>query len=151
LEGGLNTYGYVGGNPVRWSDQQGLLDPGDWTTTTETTLVGVCARVPLACPAAAVAGAGAAGWGIGSAIYPHISEPLGNVIDKVCKSDKDDCERLYLEIDTLVRLLKKRYWEMRLDKYDLYNTKPTGKMSWAGHQQQFRQLQQTLIKGVSTL
>ncbi|WP_237750923.1 hypothetical protein, partial [Xanthomonas oryzae] len=42
------------------------------------------------------------------------------------------------------RLLKRHYWEMRADDLDLFINKPTGRMSWAGHQQQFRGWQANL-------
>jgi hypothetical protein len=46
-------------------------------------------------PAAAVVGAGYAGWQIGSAIYPHIAVPLGDAIESVCRatSKARECER----------------------------------------------------------
>lgn len=43
-------------------------------------------------------------------------------------------------------MLKKRYLEMRADKLDLFNTKPTGKISWDGREQHFRQWQ-TVLRG----
>jgi hypothetical protein len=49
-----------------------------------------------------VAGAGLAGYGLGSLIYPHIAEPLGDAVDRVCRDDpeeEDECEEL-LRIDT---------------------------------------------------
>jgi hypothetical protein len=46
-------------------------------------------------PAAGVAGAGWAGWQTGSAIYPHISQPLGDMIDIVCRTGATpkDCDK----------------------------------------------------------
>ncbi len=64
--------------------------------------------------------------------------------DACTDGDGDECEKLYKQIDTLVGILKKRYADMLIDKHDLYNTVPTGKNSWAGHQQQFKQVQRTL-------
>lgn len=43
-----------------------------------------------------------------------------------------------------IAVVKKRYWDMRQDGMDLFTTRPTGKMSWAGHQQQFRSWQVNL-------
>jgi hypothetical protein len=57
---------------------------------------------------------------------------------------KEDCEALYRQIHGVLNELKKRYRDMREDRQDLFNTRPTGINSWAGHQQQFRNKQATL-------
>ncbi len=77
IDGGLNTYLYADANPFS------NIDP----TGEDAIAVPLPRPVPVpgwAGPAGAVAGAGWAGWQIGSAVYPHISEPLGDLIDKVC-------------------------------------------------------------------
>jgi hypothetical protein len=54
-------------------------------------LAELCAVIPVAC----IAGAGIGEYWIGGPIYPHIAEPLGNLIDKVCREDgeESDCTK----------------------------------------------------------
>jgi hypothetical protein len=42
-----------------------------------------------------------AGIGIGTAIYPSIAEPLGDIIDRVCKDNprEDRCNDQYYNVD----------------------------------------------------
>ena len=61
------------------------------------------------------------------------------------EADPDDCcEPLYRDIDRQVGIVKQRYSDMRRDDGDFYNDRPTGRMSWASHQQQYRQDQKIL-------
>ena len=77
-------------------------------------------------------------------------QAAGTYVGQVCQqirddlNDPDECEKLYQQIKRQVDLLKKRYYELKTDKLDLYNTRPTGRNSFQGHQQQFSEVQSTL-------
>jgi RHS repeat-associated protein len=130
LGGGLNTYLYASANPILFVDPTG-----------ENPASGAIWGGNIGTGIGAVGGP--AGAAIGRAVGSVVGAGIGYGIAKMCE-DNDDCEPLYKEIDQLVKLLKKRYWEMRADKNDLFNTRPSGTMSWDGHQQQFTQVQRTL-------
>ena len=124
-DGGLNTYGYVGGNPVKYVDPFGLLvgDPSDWVVvesavTTVTT------------------GVAAALVGVASALY---SSPAGEGSDQVPEQCKDDdkCKELYKRIDIAVNGLQRRHRQIRENK---------GGIDPGTHQEQFRGRQAYLRK-----
>jgi len=95
LAGGVNTFGYVGGNPTRWVDPTGE----------NTAVVGgapgaiggladLCLANPVIC---GVLAAGGGGFEAGAIIYPIIAEPLGDLIDKACPprpGNQDPCKGL---------------------------------------------------------
>jgi RHS repeat-associated protein len=84
LKGGLNTYAYVGDAPSLYSDRFGLFRGNilDFIESPATRVVG--AR------AGPVVGALFAGLAIGTAVYPLIDQPLGDLIDRACE-DKKKC------------------------------------------------------------
>jgi hypothetical protein len=84
LKGGLNTYGYVEGNPPAKKDPEGL------TAAVLGGLGGSGAAAggvgAVLGGAAALGGAGALGYGVGTFIYPGLEPGLSRGIDWICNA-----------------------------------------------------------------
>jgi RHS repeat-associated protein len=104
IDGGLNTYGYVRNNALRWTDEAGLLDPADFEPAAKSATKAIAGR------AIPIVGAACAGVLVGTIIYNTFDEQILDGIDAVmrtfscggapanddtyeCRSDK--CKRWY--------------------------------------------------------
>jgi RHS repeat-associated protein len=134
LAGGINTYEYVGGNPVSTSDLLGLIpNPAE----------AFCVAGPNpVCAGGVLIDVGTnlfavlLGAGAGAAAATGAATAAKAVT--TCPSN---CAQLIAQINALVGELKWRYAALVADKLKL---PPTGKMSVGGHQQQFRNKQKQL-------
>jgi RHS repeat-associated protein len=89
LEGGLNTYAYVGSNPIMRIDPSGLESipfPSGAREGAKQGVRGLCVLFPQLCAAGA---AGIGGYALGTIAYPHIATPLGDIIDNMCNTQED--------------------------------------------------------------
>nr|WP_308613649.1 RHS repeat-associated core domain-containing protein [Massilia mucilaginosa] len=94
LAGGINTYGYVLGNPVSYVDPSGLLVPAPGVVT----WAGSAAGTTTAAAGASVAAAGAVGVGIGlgfNSAWEHFAgQPFGtSIYDWTHPDDPEMSER----------------------------------------------------------
>lgn len=143
LGGGISTYSYTHSSPLLFSDPFGL------------STVGQCANPAnyAACAAAGmVPGSGATGSSASAAAAAGSAVATGALLtspgDAAQRECADDCQPFYNNVTFWLQDVKDRYWALKVDKYNLFQTKPEGRMSWAGHIQQFRQSQGNLRRAL---
>jgi YD repeat-containing protein len=76
----------------------------------------------------------------------RLGDSIQSVIDRLLCSP--ECKRLQAEIQTIVSEVRWRYFSMMVDKNNLFCTRPEGRGSWRGHQQQYSDKQTKLRKDI---
>ena len=127
LASAQSVYTYVRSNPLRWTDPEGLFDPG--ATTTVNTAIATTTGIATSTIVAGIAG-------IAAMAYPS---PVGTGSDQPPKQCEDDskCQELYKRIDIAVNGIQRRYRQIR---ENMGNIDPTT------HQDQLEQRQVNLRK-----
>ncbi|MDG4597263.1 MAG: RHS repeat-associated core domain-containing protein [Candidatus Contendobacter sp.] len=150
LAGGINTYAYVEGNPLSSSDPSGLA-------------ASYCVRNPtaLGCgPLEGGFGGGMSRGGTATAGPDPVGfclKLIGSVIGALAGSDAcsggggggsqgdcSDCSGIQAEINELIDELETRLRHLREDRNHLYENRPTGSFSWAGHRRKYKEVQDKL-------
>jgi RHS repeat-associated protein len=152
LAGGVNTFGYVGGNPLSGSDPLGLLSPGGSPGKTAAEIIGrALARAGMT----NIAGGGPVNPAADIAAAAIIAGSIGYDIYLLCRDDPE-CERLFVVAEAAKDVVIRRYFHLLDDHFDQYNTafdKPSVSRgtTWLGHQQQYRDAQRALQKAIDAL
>ena len=138
LDGGLNTYGYVGGNAL------GAVDP-----TGEAALGGVlngATSLIRNCPIGRVTSLASGAISSTSACDMVVNPPEN-------KCDDNDCSEIIARINAQTKIVRDRYYEMLLDRHNLHRNNKAIKNKhsiyglWVGHQQQYTK-QQGILKSL---
>ena len=140
MKGGLNTYGYVGGNPLKYFDRFGLDAAIDipwelpaWCTKLAGGVFSVLAGLQ------------------GDTRQEDCSGGGGGNSDRERHCKSDDCSEITQTIASLTNDVERRYEELLIDRHGLFglpNPHPDYG-SWAGHVYKYVEIQEDLRNAIA--